>query len=44
MSEQKIVAVMQDYLQILLDSEIPISFYGEIFEVKEAKYLMFYIL
>ena len=32
--------IMQDYLQILLDSEIPISFYGEIFKVQEAKYLL----
>ena len=35
--KSEIVLEMEKYLQILLDSEIPISFFDEIFEVQEAK-------
>ena len=42
--KSEIVLEMEKYLQILLDSEIPICFFDEIFEVQEAKYLLMVIL
>ena len=38
MAEEKIELIaMKEYLQMLMECTIPISFYGEIFEGQEAK-------